>query len=133
MFIKTKAFIEIKIFILNNFFGTDTMIRSVPLPLSVIQQKRRPGTLPYRPLASRVSIPFLPHNLSCLGRVLRGCPFIYLVLLDKNISRALATDGASTVGAEMAISSPASSIAFTMDLPYDTNLMSPWVKSGWFS
>ena len=49
------------------------------------------------------------------------------------ISSALATEGASAVGAEISMESPASFIAPTTDLPYEMNLMFSYLNSGWFS
>ena len=53
--------------------------------------------------------------------------------LSRYNSMARATEGASGVGALTSILRPASSIAFTMDLPKETILMSPCWKSGKFS
>ncbi len=76
---------------------------------------------------------FLAAKPFCLRQRAGIAVLHYFQLLVRYISRALATDGACGVGAEISISSPASSMALTTDLPYDTNFVSPWTKSGWFS
>lgn len=83
-----------------------------------------PRNIPVLTLGKKQSNAGLAAQSFFLRKSIR-CRNVHLYFFDRYISRAFATEGASTVGAEISIERPASSIALTMDLPYETNLMSP--------